>query len=700
MIRQDATQRQSLSVLKLSGSQLSLFQIVVVMIIWMGSSICPVKAADHPTHIELQFELPQLQGNPFDYTANDVQVVFSPSTGTPVSVPAFFDGGTTWRARFRPGVAGRYTVGAITLNGKDAHAAAISQTEFDVPAMKDPGFVRIDPKNKMRFAFDDGSPFYPVGYDLAWRSRGEIEMPPLVDSLDRMGKAGVNWTRIWMNYWDGKNLDWPLASDEPLKIGTLLLPVARTWDDIVDTAEKNRIYFQMVLQHHGQYSSRTDTNWQLNPWNKINGGWLENPEDFFTDPRAIQLTKNKYRYILARWGYSPAIMAFELFNEVESTDGFKKDLASVAAWHKTMAQFLREQDPNHHLITTSSDTTKQSIWPATDYYQAHAYPSDLISAIAGLDNQKLERAYFYGEMGASSGSSKSSAETLHEILWASIMSGSAGTGEYWNWFDVEPQNLLGQFTSVQDFIKQSGLLKDPKLEPVSFDAQTANRSPLRFGPGRDWASSATTQYVVDPSGRVENLGGMSAFLQGTGANHAMFPFASFQVNYPQAGTFAVQVDQTTAAGAKLEASVDGKLIAAIALGKTRNENARLNATLEFAVPAGSHQVRLENTGEDWVHIHQFVLTPYASELAVLGKSSGKMAVLWVYRRDVGTGKKGVAGTIQINGLSEGSYQIVWWDCRAGKILQQTNASAIANRPLELTTPSIEQDAACWITPAR
>jgi hypothetical protein len=96
--------------------------------------------------------------------------------------------------------------------------------------------------------------------------------------------------------------------------------VARRWDTIVEAADKNGIFFPDGLQHHGQYSTRTNPNWGENPWNAANGGFLAKPEDFFTDARAKALTKAKYRYIIARWGYSPSILAWELFNEVQYTD--------------------------------------------------------------------------------------------------------------------------------------------------------------------------------------------------------------------------------------------------------------------------------------------------------------------------------------------------------------------------------------------
>jgi len=690
------------------------FRFALLLLCWLWlptpSLVAGVRTGDP---IEMSFDLPNIQGNPFDCTTNDVQVTLSTPAGNQISIPAFFDGNATWRARLTADSPGRYLLKSITLNGTDARAQSISRTEFDCPQGNDPGFVRIDPNDKMRFAFDDGSPFYPVGYNLAWRSHGEVEMPPLVDSLDRMGKAGVNWTRIWMNSWDGKNLDWPSNKADRVEPGMLLLPVARDWDAIVQAAQKNHVYFQMVLQHHGQYSTTADNNWTTNPWNKSNGGWLEKPAQFFTDPKAIQLTKNKFRYIIARWGYSPAIMAFELCNEVESTDAFKSDLPSVAAWHQTMARFIREQDHYHHLITTSSNTGEKSIWPATDYYQAHAYPSDLIAAISGLDDQKLDRAYFFGEIGSSStGNPPPPRDTLHQILWASLMSGSAGTGEYWDWFDVEPQNLLGQFTSIQQFIHQSGMLADRNLHPVILEAQTPERGPLAFGPGRDWGKSASTQYTVNPNGTVPGLGGMSAFLQGRGKNHDLFPFAEFNVNFAEPGTFTTEIDQTHSAGARLEASLDGKPISTLIIGKLDRPNRRsrgegsnnptnpVNAALELPIPAGPHMLRLQNTGQDWIHIRQFVLSPYASQLAVLAKAGPDRALVWIYRRPSGTAGDSVAGivtgTFTIPSLQPGAYNVVWWDTEAGKVIQTTTAQADTGKPVTLTTPPVSRDIACWV----
>jgi hypothetical protein len=662
--------------------------------------------------LEASFELPQVQGNPFDFTQNDVKVSVTTPDGTSVSLPAFFDGGQTWRARYTPSAAGKVSFGAITLNGQDANPQNVSARDIVVTGEPKPGFVRIDPKDSMRFSFDDGTPYYPVGYDLGWRNGGE---PPLPQTLAKMGLAGVNWSRIWMCHWDAKNLDWTEDASQQPKLGELSLPVARLWDQIVTAADEGGVYFHLVLQHHGQYSTGADANWQENPWNKANGGWLESPVEFFTDPKAIALTKSKFRYIIARWSYSPAIMAWELFNEVENTDAFTKDVDAVAAWHVEMAKFIREQDPYHHLITTSSRLSEPKLWTAVDYYDAHIYPPDVVAAMASLEAEHLTKPYFYGEIGGSeNGGSSDGAQTLHRILWSGLMSSASGGAQYWFWDIVGRDHLLGQFTVTQDFIAQSGLLSQADLHSTEVGVQTPNLVPLTFGAGAGWSAAKQTDYTVRPSGYVEGLGGLSAYLQGNGNNHDMFPYAVFNVDYPVDGTFSIRMDQMTAQGADLRVKLDGKDVVRLTLSAPPppfrqrpgaaaqpgpRRDPRLDQALELCVPAGPHVIRLDNTGADWLHIRNFTLAPYAPQLAVYAKANHHFAAMWISRRQTDSDASPVSGKLSIPGLDGGDYQVSWWDTATGKVTGTQTATVTAGAPLTLDTPTVRQDIAGWIAPA-
>lgn len=671
--------------------------------------------AAHGAKLEATFELPDLKGNPYDFTENDVKVTFAAPDGKTITVPAFFDGGHTWRARHSPSANGKHRIDGVTLNGASVAPAGLGLREFDVTAdSARQAFVRIDPKHKMRFALDDGTPYYPVGYNLPWRHTGRPPMPPLTESLARMGKSGVNWTRIWMNHWDDKNLDWAPEDVPHPPLGQLRLPAAKQWDEIVTAAEDAGVRVQVVLQHHGQLSTKANPNWQDHPWNQANGGWLERPEHFFSDPKAIALTKAKYRYIVARWGYSPAVMAWELFNEAEYTDAFNRDLPALAKWHADMAAFLREHDVYDHLVTTSGSVWDRSMWPAMDYYQVHVYPPDLISAIATLDYERLDKPYFYGEVGGSiSGEQVNPGAAIHRSLWASMMSGSSGAAQYWYWYVVEPQNLDVHYAAAHRFIKESDFARrTANAKPIEVTSTTPNRVALRFGPGTGWGPARQTTFTIKPSGLVEGLGGMSSYLQGNHPkNRKMFPFAEFEVDYAEPGTFAVTVDERTEDGARLELTVEDQPATAVAMElgpkppatpKPYDENRpsrrtiEVDATIEIRVPAGKHKIRLENTGADWARMKQIALSPYTSELAVHAKGTSDFAVMWIYRRETNDDGRPVTGTLSVANMTAGTYRVVWWDTYEGKRLSEQTASVDTSGRMTLDTPPVEKDVAAWV----
>ncbi|HLZ55194.1 MAG TPA: DUF5060 domain-containing protein, partial [Verrucomicrobiae bacterium] len=66
--------------------------------------------------IEASFTVNTPIADPFDYS-NDVRVLMVQPDASTVSLPAFFDGGTTWRVRHSPTMAGVYSISNITLNG-------------------------------------------------------------------------------------------------------------------------------------------------------------------------------------------------------------------------------------------------------------------------------------------------------------------------------------------------------------------------------------------------------------------------------------------------------------------------------------------------------------------------------------------------------------------------------------------------------
>src|SRR6266850_1022035 len=73
--------------------------------------------------IEASFSITNLATDPFDYTVSDVRAQILQPDATTLSLPAFFDGGTTWRVRHTPSLPGLYQVTGLTLNGQPLSAS-------------------------------------------------------------------------------------------------------------------------------------------------------------------------------------------------------------------------------------------------------------------------------------------------------------------------------------------------------------------------------------------------------------------------------------------------------------------------------------------------------------------------------------------------------------------------------------------------
>jgi len=640
--------------------------------------------------VDVSMELAGIDGNPFDYQQNDIKVHIQTPTGASVAIPAFYDGGQTWRVRYTPTQPGRFSIRSVTRNGKDLQPSNLEPRDFTVSGTPSSGFVRTD-ERRGRFVCDDGSLYYPVGMNAAW---GEV-----ASILGKLGGAGGNWARVWMCHWGGSNLDWVM--NKKVNPGELDLEVARWWDRTIEAAEHAGVRIQVVLQHHGQYSTRVNPNWAENPWNKANGGFLSTPGEFFSDSRAIALTRAKYRYILARWGYSPSIMAWELFNEVEWTDAVaNKHTDEVVAWHRGMAKFLRDQDPYRHLITTSSMLEPAELWADMDYIQPHAYPGDALAVTNAFDHAKRTKPVFYGEIGP--GGLKDDGTFLHKALWSSVVSMTPGAAQYWSWDQVDQQGWYDRFRPVADFVSQSGAGTYTDLMPASVQVQTSVRGPLALRPGGGWASVKQTEYVVRPDGAVESVGGdrtsgtgaIPSYLQGQ-AHKDMFSRLTLRVDFPEAGSVGVSINQVARSGGRVTIHVDGAR-AAEKTYPSADKDRDVNDVVSAKVGAGAHTIQIENDGPDWVVMSAITLDPYAPALGVLGKVNNRYALLWVYNRLTSS----TSGVLTLRGMKSGSYEAVWYDTTTGKVAHREPVSVKDKGNLTLKSPVVIRDTAVVVSSAR
>lgn len=613
---------------------------------------------------ETEFLMAGLTGNPFDPEKNDVRVIFRGPGGKTKKQLAFFDGGGIWKARITAD--GHWEGGTVIHNGVGV------PTRLSTSVAAQPlHFVR---RKGAGFVYDDGKPYWPLGHNVAWRS-GNLDV---ADAFAKMGAAGESWSRVWMCHWDGKNLDWETKND------TLSLTVARRWDGIVAAAQKHGIHFQLVLQHHGPYALKVNSNWDENPWNVKNGGFLKTTAEFFTHPEALRRTKNKLRYTVARWGYSPSVLAWELFNEVEWTEGAKDTPKAVEAWHKSMAAYLRSLDIHQHLVTTSSHLPGGDLYGALDYEQPHAYPPDV--AATALSVRPQSKPIFYGEIGPASDLNADDGRHLKAGLWASLFSDAAGAAQYWSWENVDKRNLYGLFRSASAFAKLSGVTA---LRPARVSVSTPDGGVASSGPGKGWAETKRTEFPIQSDGTIAGIGEMPSFLQGS-AHRAMFPRAELPVTLKQAGSIAVEVQMVARAGGDLTIKLDGKVVAQKSW-PAAGQDTPVNAILTAPIPVGAHRIVLENSGADWVTLTKITVGPVGSSVAALAKTDGTRAALWLRRTARGAHPGG--GRVTVSGLRAGSYTLVWWDTTQGKTVRQERVVVSVSGQAVIALPRFTGDIA-------
>ncbi len=180
--------------------------------VWWSVLACAApgfaQTAAYP-RLEASFTLSGVATDPFDYVATDVKVRIAAPDSTTNTVPAFFDGGSTWRVRHTPMAAGTFTVAGITLNGSPVSVGSLQPSAWKVAGQPiSPGFVRRDPSNPQRFITSNGRRFYPIGHNVAWWTNNVAAN--IAGAFAEMGAAGENWSRVWMDhFYESKNLEWP-----------------------------------------------------------------------------------------------------------------------------------------------------------------------------------------------------------------------------------------------------------------------------------------------------------------------------------------------------------------------------------------------------------------------------------------------------------------------------------------------------------
>ena len=591
------------------------------------------------------------RGNPFAPTENDVRCVFTAKGRRFVRLAYFAHG--AWHATLAAAQGGAYGA-RFTLNGKPVG----KPLKIALAPARDDGFVRLDGK---RFRLASGGPYVPLGHNFGWEDK-----VPYPKQLADMKAAGLNWTRVWADSWDGKNPFVPREVTTKLPLGRMDEGALDRWDMIVRECGEDGLKMQFVLFHHGLFSTTVNPNWGEHPWNKANGGFLADPKDFFTDPTAVRLTRAWLRYAVARWGHSPAVMAWELFNEVQWTDAAKDParIGDVVAWHKAMGDYLRSIDPYGHLVTSSSnENLDPRVFATMDFAQPHTYPPSVYGALLGTPAPK-DRPLFYGELGATDAKDMGAAEILvvRDGIWGGLLGGHAGPGQYWSWDRAYARDLYSEYARESKALARSGFAQNPDAVPAPIRVDGAPKVSLVALPGLGWGKAERFVYRLPEDASTGTLPGMPGYIQGVGHREMMPEPIRLTFDAPRAGRATFRVGQSSAGGGTLRISVNGGVAVEQAYPEAE-KNADVKADVVADFPAGPVEIAIENPGPDWVTLESVKIEGVGSGVSVASVRTDRYALARLtWTGDFGSDPK----TMTMPGLADGAYEMRQFDLDSGE----------------------------------
>jgi len=427
---------------------------------------------------EWQIELKSDWANPYDFSeiALDMQIT-SPS-GKKLSLPCYYESGKSgeksiWKARFAARETGVYSY-QFELKEKGKVVSSQAKAEFKVNASKGKGF--LNPNDLWTFRYDNGELFRGIGENICWESRDEDDskyFEALHEDkrfnydfmLKKLAASDGNFFRVWMIYWN-LPVDWKTVKNNSRYQNTnspYNESGMKRMDWLVNLSDSLGIHMMLALESHVGFMG---DGWNISSYNLANGGPAKTPLEFFTLPEARAQYKNKLRLMVARYGYSPSIAAWEFFNEIDNAmyhgkpeDRIPDEL--ITDWHNEMSTFLKDIDPYQHMVTTSishRDVTGMNDLKNIDINQKHIYKNtSAIPETIHSYTQKHHKPYVIGEAGYEWDWSKNYNDSADEMdgafkrgLWLGLFNPTPILPMSWWWEFFENRGLMSYFKPVNE----------------------------------------------------------------------------------------------------------------------------------------------------------------------------------------------------------------------------------------------------------
>jgi hypothetical protein len=708
---------------------------------------------------EFRVEHAPVATNCFDPDLIRIDATFTSPSGRNLTIPAFWYqdfsrvltngvevltpvGTPEWRIRFTPTEPGNYTLW-LDIHTNSLAAGMPVGTHFTVPAAVPDGqhgYVRVAP-DKRYFETTDGQPLRLVGENVCWgENLGTFNYDTWFGS---MRNADENFARLWLAPW------FMGLEHMPGRLNNYDLQGAWQLDYIFDLADRSGIYLLLCFDHHGMFQADSrnwggsNNFWKTNAYNQINGGPCEKPNDFFTNAKAKTIYQKRLRYLIGRYGYSPRLLAWQFFNEIDNVYNILNG-DDVLAWHREMGQWLHAHDPYGHLVTTSltGGSERPEIWslPQMDFSVYHSYNESAPGKGAAILARSFVKDYgkpmMVEEFGVNSRSWDIAADPylrgFRQAVWSGALGGSAGTAMAWWWQNIDKDDVYPLYAALNGILRGAGW-QSGTWTPVDF--VSAGEPPMDLARAIPNGELFNAQPTLNSAWRLQRkLSGKLALADSLAADLASQSLmtyllgrhdAEFQHPFRITAFFGEKAKlvlhvKTVHSDAELIVRVDGAEVLHTNFIRAAGDTTTyrdINQDFTVDLPVGKRVIEIANdTGADWVLIDslkfeqvlpaEFAGGWYFAPEAV-GLRSGQKAVLYVYSPYVIfpagahcynppllTGQ-----FLQLTNWPAGKFNVQWFDPCTGKATGTTTV-ATDGAILTLPLPAFRDDLAAIVTPQR
>jgi len=304
-----------------------------------------------------------------------------------------YDKQNIWKARFAPSELGEWKYLYVFTNKNGQKAQGDGSFKCVEGRVKNHGFVRFNPENKYRFVLDDGTPYYPIGFqDGFWDGAGTgslLAMCSMEGPFRNDGKGKKNLPEGAMYK--------PGPSNNPLNWDVCFRRFSQSGFNMFRTGPGNNlITLYSDLDHYKVHEARMmdellqmERKYKMHPFYGLFGNQYAF-QDAPQNDEAREKVKRFIKYSVDRWG--SYVDFWEFFNE-QKVD---------TRWYEQIIPYLQSIDPYHHPIATSWERPEIDgidINAPHWYDNENRFDSDKITSERAADWKRHGKPGIVGEQG-------------------------------------------------------------------------------------------------------------------------------------------------------------------------------------------------------------------------------------------------------------------------------------------------------------